>query len=127
MTQQSFNNLTKDLIMIIQFKRAIQLGGAFGIIVSQLSTPVMADIPYNPNWPSVQCKDGTRFQYQLNGAPTYASAAEKCAKHGGIDNGPTKTLGKPVTQAAVKGRKAAIPEVTPGCTSTSGVQNQNTC
>jgi hypothetical protein len=111
---------TKELNMLTHLKKAVHYGGAIGIVICQLTTPAFADLNYNPNWPSVQCKDGKRFPYNPNGAPTYAGAAEKCKTHGGVDSGRGAITAKPDKATAVKGPKGKIPEVTPGCGGMTG-------
>jgi hypothetical protein len=106
--------------MFNHLKKAVQYGGAIGIVICQLTTPAFAGPSYNPNWPSVQCKDGQRFQYNPSGAPSYATAVSKCATHGGANSGPGAIIGRPDKTTAVKGLQVKIPEVTPGCGGMTG-------
>lgn len=108
-------------------RKAVLASTAVAMGLCQFSAPAFADVWVNPSWPTVQCKkDGKRFHYNPNGAPNYASAAQKCSWHGGVDSGPTITRGKAVV---VKERAKAAQQIPqpPGCGSPSGVQNQSTC
>ena len=108
-------------------KKTVLATAAVAVALVNLSAPAFANTWVNPKWPTVKCKkDGKRFPYQLNGAPSYASAAEKCAAHGGVDSDPPIVRGKPVV---VKESVRAIGQIPtkPGCGSPSGDQNQNTC
>jgi hypothetical protein len=65
---------------------------AAAVVAILTSSAAHADLQYDPNWPRVKCRlQGQSFQWNPNGAPSYQSAAAKCATFGGVDDRPAIT------------------------------------